>query len=150
MRKWLWVTLVNAAFGLAGCGNEQWRDHQGEAVARTELQGNWVVVNYWAEWCAPCLHELPEFNRLAAARPDIRVFGVSYDGVSGEELRELSDRMGIVFQMMWQEVEKSLQLELSLVLATSYIFNPARRLVHSMTGPQTEASLMTLLGQYQG
>src|SRR5690554_7553632 len=95
MRKWLWVTLVIAAFGLAGCGSEQWRDHQGEAVARTGLQGNWVVVNYWAEWCAPCLHELPEFNRLAAARPDIRVFGVNYDGVSGEELRELSDRMGI-------------------------------------------------------
>lgn len=150
MRKWLWVTLVIAAFGLAGCGNEQWRDHQGEAVARTELQGNWVVVNYWAEWCAPCLHELPEFNRLAAARPDIRVFGVNYDGVSGEELRELSDRMGIAFPVMGQDFEESLKLERPQVLPTTYIFNPAGELVHSLPGPQTEASLMALLGQDQG
>lgn len=147
MRKWLWVTLVSAAFGLAGCGSEQWRDHQGEAVARTELQGNWVVVNYWAEWCAPCLHELPEFNRLAAARPDIRVFGVNYDGVSGEELRELSDRMGIAFPVMGQDFEKSLELERPQVLPTTYIFNPAGELVHSLPGPQTEASLLALLDQ---
>src|SRR5690606_19615394 len=147
MRKWLWVTLVIAAFGLAGCGNEQWRDHQGEAVARTELQGNWVVVNYWAEWCAPCLHELPEFNRLAAARAEIRRSRANYHGVSGDQPRALSARSGIALPAIRQDFECSLELARPQVLPTTYIFSPAGELVHSLPWPQTEASLLARLGQ---
>src|SRR5690554_3519191 len=145
MRKWLWVTLVIAAFGLAGCGNEQWRDHQGEAVARTELQGNWVVVNYWAEWCAPCLHELPEFNRLAETRPDVLVLGVNFDGVAGAALRELSERMDICFQVVGEDFEQSMKLERPQVLPTTYVFDPQGALRHSLAGPQTEQTLLAVL-----
>ncbi len=34
--------------------------------ALAELRGQWVLVNFWATWCAPCLTELPAFERLAA------------------------------------------------------------------------------------
>ena len=75
MRAGLYGMLLGAALLLVGCGEQQWLDHKGNTLSRADLQGRWMVVNYWAEWCAPCLHELPEFNRLAEANPDVLEIG---------------------------------------------------------------------------
>lgn len=37
------------------------------------------VINFWATWCAPCLKELPLFERLNADRKDVKVVLVSMD-----------------------------------------------------------------------
>lgn len=37
------------------------------------------VINFWATWCIPCVKELPYFEQLAAAYPDIDMTLVSLD-----------------------------------------------------------------------
>ena len=145
MRAWLLAAMAGVLLMLSGCADEQWLDHRGKAVSQADLQGRWVVVNYWAEWCAPCLHELPEFNSLAAGNPQVLVLGVNYDGISGAELLELSDRMDIAFSVMGRDFEESLKLERPQVLPTTYIFDAEGKLQHSLPGPQTEESLSALL-----
>lgn len=51
----------------------------GGAVALSDLRGNWVVLNYWATWCAPCREEIPELSELHKERDDIAVLGVAYE-----------------------------------------------------------------------
>lgn len=49
---------------------------------QTEIQSerdHIQVVNFWATWCAPCLKELPLFEKLNAERSDVRVRLVSLD-----------------------------------------------------------------------
>ena len=28
----------------------------------SDLEGRWLVVNYWADWCPPCIKEMPELT----------------------------------------------------------------------------------------
>ena len=41
---------------------------------------NVLVVNFWATWCAPCVKELPLFEKLNAEKPDhVKITLVSMD-----------------------------------------------------------------------
>jgi thiol-disulfide isomerase/thioredoxin len=52
-----------------------------------EKRGQWVVVNFWATWCAPCLKEIPDLNALDAKRDDLVVIGLAYEETTPEALR---------------------------------------------------------------
>ena len=38
-----------------------------------------LVVNFWATWCAPCVKELPYFEKLNQENPNVKVILVSLD-----------------------------------------------------------------------
>lgn len=44
---------------------------------------NWVIVNYWATWCAPCVHELPDMNAATTRLEDV---GVSLIALNADPL----------------------------------------------------------------
>ena len=53
----------------------------GEAVTLADLQGQMVLINLWATWCAPCLREMPMLDRLAqaVAGPSFAVIALNQD-----------------------------------------------------------------------
>lgn len=40
---------------------------------------NIYVINFWATWCAPCIKELPYFEKLHTDNPKVKVILVSLD-----------------------------------------------------------------------
>lgn len=48
----------------------------GEVFELEALEGQSVVLNFWATWCGPCQFEIPAFSRFAARHPEIAVLGV--------------------------------------------------------------------------
>ncbi|MGF1629043.1 MAG: TlpA disulfide reductase family protein [Kiloniellaceae bacterium] len=54
---------------------------QGEPVTLADFEGQVVLVNFWATWCAPCVEEMPSLERLhqALVGEGFAVLAVSQD-----------------------------------------------------------------------
>ena len=44
----------------------------------SQQSGKWVIVNFWATWCSPCLKELPDISAFVTAHKD-KVAGIGLD-----------------------------------------------------------------------
>ena len=72
------VAGVGIGLILAGCAEDIGVDQYGRKVAVERLEGQWLVINYWAQWCAPCRTEIPELNALETQlkAQSVQVLGV--------------------------------------------------------------------------
>ncbi len=118
------------------------------ALALDSRQGQWVVVNYWADWCKPCIHEIPELNALDQQYPGITVLGVNYDGLTGPELAEQVTKLGIAFPNLTDDPSATLGIERPMVLPTTVIVDPEGATHQVLIGPQTRESLGAATGQF--
>jgi len=130
--------IVTLSAILAACSPEQ----ASEPNTLQSLRGQWVVINYWAKWCKPCIREIPELNRLNSEHSDITVLGVNYDGASGEELATQEATLGVEFQTLPADPAAELGTPRPVVLPTTLIFDPEGQLRATLVGPQTEESLL--------
>lgn len=141
------LTITSALFMtlLVGCQKVELEQAEGSKLAWDDLRGQWVLVNYWAEWCKPCLEEIPELNELDKA-PDIAVLGVNFDGIQGEALVNLGKRMGIEYVMLAEDPAPQFDWEVPVALPATFVVNPEGELQEVRFGPQTEEDLRALTG----
>lgn len=63
----------------------QFTQPDGQALSPADWRGRWLVVNFWATWCPPCVIELPDFDRFhqeeqAKGKKGWQVLGLAIDG----------------------------------------------------------------------
>lgn len=112
-----------------------------------DLRGQWVVINYWAQWCKPCIEEIPQLNALDAQYTQVTVLGVNYDGASGAELEQQRQKLGVAFASLAADPAARLGTTRPVVLPTTLILDPAGQLAATLLGPQTLESLAQATGQ---
>jgi thiol-disulfide isomerase/thioredoxin len=109
------------------------------------LQGNWLVVNYFAEWCAPCLREIPELNKFYAENKEqLAMFAVSFDALSHAQLSELQKKYNIQFPVI-QHLDGDTPMGRPNSLPATFIIGPDGRVAKQLLGEQSAESLTTAL-----
>ncbi|MBV7336463.1 TlpA family protein disulfide reductase [Chloroflexi bacterium TSY] len=64
----------------------------GQRVQLHELQGQPILINFWATWCGPCRLEMPDIVEQSEAHEDLIVLAVNV----GEGLEEIEPFVGVV------------------------------------------------------
>lgn len=115
-------------------------------AAETE-DGNWRIVNYWSEWCAPCRVEIPMLNELSVrlANSNVMIVGVNFDEDPRELTLEIADEMGIEFTVLSQEAVDLLGLKPPDVLPTTYLLSPSNEVMAKLIGMQSEQHILEAL-----
>lgn len=151
-RRLIGALAVITTLLLSGCGNDYGVDQYGQKVASERVDKQWLVINYWAEWCGPCCIEIPELNALAEqlkGQP-VSVFGVNFDNVQGEELKSASEKLGIKFTVLAQNPEAIFDIPRSEALPVTYIIDDKGKVRAQMLGEQTAAGVLAKLKELRG
>ena len=145
------LSILLACLSLVGCGSEpSFRVADGSSIRFSDLHGEWVVLNYWAEWCAPCREEIPELNELrqqgSQRGVEIRVLGVNYDGLEGADLNAVMQRMEIQFPVLVDDPRENFRIGRAEVLPMTVVIDPKGTVQAVLAGPQTAESLLARAG----
>ena len=122
-------------FMLCACdSNKDFSLLNGQQKNLSDYQGRWVVINFWAEWCPPCLEEIPELNLLAQENDEIDVIGVSFDKLSNEELAALVKKLDIQYPVVATEPMPYLPMKRPESLPASFIITPGGEVMGPLLG----------------
>ena len=121
---------------LAGCFEQQLASQEKPFITVADTKGHWLVLNIWADWCAPCRDEIPQLNQLAQSE-GVLVIGYDFDGAQGVRLRKKRAFLGIEFAVIERSPFSAFAITPPDKLPVTYIINPQGRLVKTLYGPQT-------------
>ncbi len=124
-----------------------------------DFKGKWVILNFWATWCPPCIVEMPYLQKLQDDMGDkgIQVIGVSLDrNMDGKRLRDFMKRhqFGPIAAYYGDYLTIKDQVELS-ALPTTYIIAPNGESIGvylgdaDWSGEEARAFITSLLTQAQ-
>lgn len=114
-----------------------------------DWKGKWVVLNFWATWCAPCRHEMPSLDRLQAAMPQIAVLPVATGRNSVEAIAKFYGESGVTSLPVLRDPKSELARNMGVLgLPVTVILNPEGREVARLIGDAEwdSASAQAVLG----
>ena len=109
------------------------------------LEGNWIVINYWADWCAPCIKEIPELNEFADENKDIFVFTFNFDHLDQEDLAPIAKKFNIDVPSLVTHPRDIWGIQTPPAVPATFFINPNGELSLSLFRPQTKDALNDVL-----
>jgi peroxiredoxin len=108
-------------------------------VALSSMRGKWVLLNFWATWCAPCRDEMPSMEmlnrRFQRDGKNIQLVAVSVD----EDWRQVNRFFGETrptFTVLWDRDKASATTYGTRKFPETYLIDPEGRVAAKFTGPR--------------
>ena len=109
-------------------------------------KGKWVIVNFWATWCSPCIKELPEISKFVKEHKNVAAIGLAYEDTDKAEIEAFLKQHPVAFPVAQVDTfDPPKAFETPRGLPTTYIVDPDGKIARKFTGPVDEASLATVI-----
>ena len=118
--------------------NISFKNIVGRQMTLDDLKGQWVVLNFWASWCPPCITEMPSLQALQDqyGGQGVQVIGIGLDRqMDGPRLRQVMQKFNFGpvagYYGDWTEIKKHFDID---ALPTTYILSPNGQAVAKLSG----------------
>nr|MBV6630729.1 TlpA family protein disulfide reductase [Oceanococcus sp. HetDA_MAG_MS8] len=140
----------------SGAQRPDWElvDAQGQLRRAAEFDGQWVMVNFWATWCPPCLEEIPLLIQTQDryADQDLQILGPAMDRL--EPAQAYATKVGMNYPVLFGERGVSDWMtnlgDTQGALPWTVLINPEGKIVRSHAGALTPAILADWLAPLDG
>ena len=114
-------------------------------------RGKWVVVNFWATWCKPCLKEMPELSALDAMREHVEVLGLAYEDISADDMKVFLKLHPVVYPIAVVDTfNPPADFATPRGLPMTYLIAPDGRVADKFLGPVTAKDIEAAIAKAGG
>ncbi len=131
----------------ARAGDWSLKDKDGANYTLSGLSGKWVLVNFWAPWCPPCLQEMPELVTLQQQHKDLQVIGVAVMYQSRKEVLDMVAKQSLSYPIVLGSEDTAGDFGGLAGLPTSFLYAPSGKLVGRHDGPLTQMEVEQAIQQ---
>ncbi len=140
--------LIIALFMLAthAMASNAWSllEVSGKPLNLAAYKGKWVLVNFWATWCPPCLEEIPDLEALYK-EGKLVVIGVAMNYKNASEVLDFARKKGITYPVVLGNEDTASQFGDLDSLPTSFLYSPDGKLAGEHAGMLSKQSLISAL-----
>lgn len=110
--------------------------------------GKWVIVNFWATWCIPCIKEMPDISHFVATHKQVAAIGLAYDDSELADIKAFVAKHPVAYPIAQVTLDKPLKdFDEPRGLPTTYLISPDGKVAKRFVGPVTAATLEAAIGQ---
>ncbi|WP_206859853.1 TlpA disulfide reductase family protein [Lysobacter changpingensis] len=114
-------------------------------------RGKWVVVNFWATWCKPCLKEMPELSALDAMREHIEVVGLAYEDITPDDMKVFLKLHPVVYPIAVVDTfNPPADFATPRGLPMTYLIAPDGKVADRFLGPVTAKDIESAIAKAGG
>ena len=129
-----------------GCSKPDLYTSDNKKIFLDDLKGKWILINYWADWCPPCIKEIPELNELNSLYDDqVSVFLFNFDRLEGEELRKQLVKINAEVPSLISDPQLIYEYDVPDALPVTFVIDKDGKLSSVLRGPQTLEEIKDVL-----
>lgn len=119
----------------------------GKSYDLASQRGHWVIVNFWATWCVPCIKEMPDISRFVATHKNVSAIGLAYDDSAPADIKAFVAKHPVVYPIAQVTLDKPPKdFDEPRGLPTTYVIDPQGRLARTFVGPVNAETLSAVIG----
>ena len=145
---WLVLALLPVVAQADDGADYELRDMDGKSYRVSDYRGKWLIINFWATWCSPCIQEMPELERFYQQNiSSAQVWGVTFEDTDKAKIRQFVEQLGITYPVLGYGQDPFTGFGTVTVLPTTFVIDKKGLFFHRFEGPISAQDITAVIDQ---